>query len=160
MNNVSTEKKQAAIKVVAKNKAARFEYFVHESIEAGIALTGSEVKSLKAGKVNLTESFCFVENGEVILKNCNISAYEKGSFFNPEPSRDRKLLLHKKEILRIIQKTREKSWTLVPLEIYFKGSLAKVELGLCQGKKLYDKRETIKERDIARDTAAQMKDIR
>lgn len=140
-------------KEVAVNKRARFEYFTLETVEAGLSLTGAEVKSAKMGKINIADSFCFVEKGELFLKNCRISPYEKGSAFNEDPLRDRKLLLHKKEIARFIGKVREKGCTLVPLRAYFSGRYLKVELGLCKGKHTYDKKRTLKERDLDRAAA-------
>ena len=146
-------------KTVIENRKARHDYFVEETYEAGIALTGTEVKSLRAGRVNLRDSFARVENGELILHNVHISPYEQGNRFNHEPLRPRKLLMHKKEIIRIFSKIREKGLTLIPLKIYFndKGK-AKVEVALAKGKKHYDKRQDIAERDAQRDIDRAMKD--
>lgn len=145
---MAAEKKAYHAPASFNNKKARFEYTILESYEAGIALTGAEVKSVKLGNINLRDSFCFITNGEIFLKNCHITPYEKGSAFNPEPLRDRKLLLHKSEIAKISGKIKQKGLTLVPLKVYFKANRLKVEIALCEGKKLYDKRQTIKERDL------------
>lgn len=138
------------IKEIAVNRKARFEYFIEETIEAGISLTGGEVKSAKLGHMNIADSFCFLDDGEMMLKNSQITPYEKGSYYNAEQKRDRKLLLHKKEVARLIGKIREKGYTLVPLRAYFKGRWIKLELGLGKGKHTYDKKETIKRRDLDR----------
>mgnify|MGYP000855442521 FL=1 len=139
-------------KVVAINKKARHDYFIEETYETGIALTGTEVKSIRAGKVNLRDSYAEVKNGEVFVHNMHISPYEAGNQFNHEPKRSRKLLLHKYEIRRLIGKTQERGYTLVPLKIYFneKGKV-KLEIGLAKGKKLYDKRREIAKRDAERE---------
>ena len=139
-------------KVVAINKKARHGYFIEETYETGIALTGTEVKSIRAGKVNLRDSYAEVKNGEVFVHNMHISPYEAGNQFNHEPKRSRKLLLHKYEIRRLIGKTQERGYTLVPLKIYFneKGKV-KLEIGLAKGKKLYDKRREIAKRDAERE---------
>ncbi len=148
-----------AAKTVAENRKARHDYFVEETYEAGIALTGTEVKSLRAGRVNLRDSYARVENGELTLFNVHISPYEQGNRFNHDPLRPRKLLMHKKEIVRLFSKIREQGLTLVPLKIYFndKGK-AKVELALAKGKKHYDKRQDIAERDAQRDIDRAVKD--
>lgn len=138
------------IKEVAVNRKARFDYFIEETFEAGISLSGSEVKSAKMGHINVADAFCFIENGGITLKNCRIAPYEKGSSFNPDPLRDKQLLLHKREIARLIGKVREKGYALVPLKAYFKGRFLKIELGLCKGKHSYDKKQTIRERDLDR----------
>lgn len=138
------------IKEVAVNRKARFDYFIEETFEAGISLSGSEVKSAKMGHINVADAFCFIEKGGITLKNCRIAPYEKGSSFNPDPLRDKQLLLHKREIARLIGKGREKGYTLVPLKAYFKGRFLKIELGLCKGKHSYDKKQTIRERDLDR----------
>lgn len=138
------------IKEVAVNRKARFDYFIEETSEAGISLSGSEVKSAKMGHINVADAFCFIEKGGITLKNCRIAPYEKGSSFNPDPLRDKQLLLHKREIARLIGKVREKGYTLVPLKAYFKGRFLKIELGLCKGKHSYDKKQTIRERDLDR----------
>lgn len=141
-----------------ENKKAYFDYEIIEKFETGIALVGSEVKSVRAGRVNLGDSFCFIENGEVFLKNCRISSYDKSTIFPPDELRSRKLLMHKSEIRRLIGKSREKGWAIVPLRIYFKGRLAKVEIALAKGKRAYDKKQTIKERDSRRDMERQISD--
>lgn len=138
------------IKEVAVNRKARFDYFIEETFEAGISLSGSEVKSAKMGHINVADAFCFIEKGGITLKNCRIAPYEKGSSFNSDPLRDKQLLLHKSEIARLIGKVREKGYTLVPLKAYFKGRFLKIELGLCKGKHSYDKKQTIRERDLDR----------
>lgn len=138
------------IKEVAVNRKARFDYFIEETFEAGISLSGSEVKSAKMGHINVADAFCFIENGGITLKNCRIAPYEKGSSFNLDPLRDKQLLLHKREIARLIGKVREKGYTLVPLKAYFNGRFLKIELGLCKGKHSYDKKQTIRERDLDR----------
>lgn len=146
------------IKVIAENKKARFEYFVLDTYEAGMVLKGDEVKSIRQGAINLKDSFGVIIKGEVFLRNCHITPYEKGSYFNSEARRDRKLLLNRSEISRLIGKVNEKGLTLIPLKVYFKGSLVKVELGLCQGKKLYDKREALKQKTQERETQRAIKE--
>lgn len=143
--------KKAHPGVVAENRRARHDYHIEESIEAGIVLTGSEIKSVRAGRVNLRGSYARVFNDEVFLYEAHISPYEQsGTYFNHDPVRPRKLLLHRREIRRLIGLVRQKGLTLVPLRIYFKGRRAKVELGIARGKKLYDKREDIAKRDAQR----------
>lgn len=140
------------IKIVTENRKARHEYFIEETYEAGMALTGTEVKSLRQGKANLQDSFARVEGNRVLLYNAHISTYEQGNRFNHDPRRPRQLLLHKAEIRRLIGRTRERGYTLVPLRIYFnQRGLAKVELGLAKGKRLHDKRREIAERDARRE---------
>ncbi|HHX71347.1 MAG TPA: SsrA-binding protein SmpB [Clostridiales bacterium] len=139
------------IKVIAQNRKARHDYFVLETMEAGIELKGTEVKSIRAGAVNLKDSFAAVKNGEMILYNVHISPYEKGNIFNKDPLRPRRLLLHKREILKLSQKVAQEGLTLVPLSFYLKDSRVKVELALCKGKKLYDKRESAALRDTERE---------
>jgi SsrA-binding protein len=139
-----------SIKIIAKNKKARFDYFVEETFEAGIALHGTEVKSLRMGKCSVKEAFVRIVNGEVYIMNMHISPYEKGNIFNKDPLRVRKLLLHQYEINKIMGKIAEKGYTVVPLSVYFKGSLVKVEIGLGKGKKLYDKRQDIAKKDQRR----------
>ena len=138
------------MKIVATNKKAYHDYFVEETLEAGIVLVGSEVKSVRLGAVNLRDSFAIVKGGEVFLLGAHIAPYEKGSYFNVDPRRNRKLLLNKAEIRKLKAKTEQKGYTLVPLKLYFKDSLVKVELGLCRGKELHDKRESIKRKEEAR----------
>lgn len=135
---------------IAQNKKAFHEYFVEESYEAGIELTGTEVKSLRQGKVNIKESWCAVENGELFIKGMHISPYDHGNVFNVNPLRVRKLLLHKKEISHLYNGVKQAGYAIVPLSLYFKGSLVKVQIGLCKGKKLYDKREDMAKRDAQR----------
>jgi len=154
-----TNKKKSE-KIVTVNKKARHEYFIEETFEAGIVLTGTEVKSLRAGKANLRDSHALVENGEMILYNMHIGPYEHGNRFNHEPKRPRKLLLHKREINRLFGRTREKGYTLVPLKVYFnERGLAKIELALARGKKLYDKRQTMAERDAKRKMQKALKEF-
>ncbi|MCR4419157.1 MAG: SsrA-binding protein SmpB [Clostridia bacterium] len=139
------------VRVVAENRRARHEYFIEETLEAGIALTGTEVKSLRLGRASLQDSFARVESGEVLLYNLHISPYEKGNRFNHDPKRVRRLLLHKAEIRRLIGKTRQRGYTLIPLRLYFNSrGLAKVELALAKGKKLHDRREDIARREAER----------
>lgn len=142
---------KAGTKTVAQNRKARHDYHIEEVYEAGIALTGTEIKSVRAGRVQLKDSFARVENGEVMLHKVHISPYDQGNRFNHEPERTRKLLMHRNEILKLHGLTREKGFTLVPLSIYLKGGWAKVELALVRGKKNYDKREDIKKREAARE---------
>lgn len=146
------------IKIICDNRKARHEFHFLETFEAGIELQGTEVKSLRAGKANLQDSFAKVENGEMLLYNMHISPYEMGNRFNHQPKRPRRLLLHKQEILRLYGKAREKGLTIVPTKVYFSGSRAKVEIALAQGKKLYDKRESLVEKVVKRDTERAMKE--
>lgn len=145
------------IKLVANNKKAYFDYFIEDKYEAGIALHGTEVKSLRMGKCSIKESFLRIENGEVFIYGMHISPYEKGNIFNKDPLRVRKLLLHKFQINKINGQLAQKGYTLVPLQIYFKGSLVKVEIGLARGKKLYDKREDIAKKDMRREAEKDFK---
>jgi SsrA-binding protein len=138
------------IRTVVSNRKARFEYEILDRIEAGIVLRGTEVKSVREGKVSLQESYASPKSGELWLEGCTIQPYSQGNINNHEPSRPRKLLLHRRELEKLIQRTAEKGLTLVPLSIYFKGSRLKVEIGVARGKKLYDKRESIKQRDTDR----------
>ena len=140
-----------SVKVIANNKKAYHDYFVDEKLEAGIALYGTEIKSLRQGHVNLKDSYCSITHGEIFASGIHISPYEKGNIFNRDPLREKKLLLHRKEINKLFGLVGQKGMTLIPLSIYLKGSLAKVELGVCRGKKLYDKREADAERQAARD---------
>ena len=142
---------QGAIKVISVNRQAYHEYTVIRTIEAGISLVGTEIKSIREGKVQLRGAYAIIRNGEVWLENANIAAYEHGNRYNHEPMRNRKLLLHKREIEQLGTRVATKGLTLVPLKLYLKGGHAKIELGLCQGKKLYDKRQAIAERDVKRD---------
>lgn len=148
----------AETKTIASNKKAFHDYFVEESMEAGIELTGTEVKSIRMGGINLKDSWCSIEDGQVILKGMHISPYEKGNIFNREPRRERRLLLHKREILRLFGLIKQQGLTLIPLSVYFKGSLVKVQIGLCRGKKLYDKRESAARRDAKREAERAIKE--
>jgi len=145
------------IKLVAQNKKAHFEYFLEELFEAGLALSGTEVKSLRQGKCSLKESFVRIEKGEAFLYNMHISPYEKGNIFNKDPLRTRKMLLHKSEIRRLIGKVKTDGYTIVPVKIYFKGNYAKVEIALAKGKKLYDKRQDIAKKDQRREAEKSFK---
>ena len=138
-------------RVIAQNKKARHDYFVDETLEAGIELFGTEVKSLRQGRVNLKDSYCSFKDGEIFALGVHISPYEKGNIFNKEPLRPKKLLLHKKEIIRLASKAAEKGFSVIPLSLYFSGSRVKMEIGLCRGKKLYDKREDMARADAKRD---------
>jgi len=147
------------MKPIAVNKSASFEYFIEDKYEAGIVLEGSEVKSLRAGKASLGESFCEIRGGEIYLKNMHIAVYDKSGAFSTRDSRkDRKLLLHKQEISKIVGKVNEKGYTLVPLKIYFKDALIKAEVALCRGKHTYDKKRTMMERDVKRAVDRQIKE--
>ena len=147
------------MKPIAVNKSASFEYFIEDKYEAGIVLEGSEVKSLRAGKASLGESFCEIRGGEIYLKNMHIAVYDKSGAFSTRDSRkDRKLLLHKQEISKIVGKVNEKGYTLVPLKIYFKDALIKAEVALCRGKHTYDKKRTMMERDVKRAIDRQIKE--
>lgn len=139
-----------SIKLIANNKKAFHDYFIEESFEAGISLVGTEVKSLRMGKCSIKESYIDIVNGEAVIYGMNISPYEKGNIFNKDPLRPRKLLLHKSEINKLFGAVQQQGYTIVPLKIYFKGSLAKAEIGLARGKKQYDKRADIAKRDAKR----------
>ncbi|MGD0884568.1 MAG: SsrA-binding protein SmpB [Thermodesulfovibrionales bacterium] len=145
------------MKIISQNKKAYHDYAIEETVEAGIQLLGTEVKSLREGKANLKDSYVLIKNEEVFLFNCHISPYSHGNIMNHEPLRTRKLLLKRKEIERMRGKAQQKGYTMIPLKIYFKGSFAKVEIGLAKGKKLYEKRETIKEREAKRTIERAMK---
>ncbi len=145
-------------KTIAENRKARHDYFVIESFEAGIELFGTEVKSIRQGSVNLKDCWCDIKNGELFVIGMHISPYEKGNIFNRDPLRMRKLLMHKREIARLYGQVKQMQYTLIPLSLYFKGSRVKVQLGLCKGKKLYDKREDMARRDAKRDIDRAMKD--
>ena len=149
--NKESPKKDMPVKVISVNRAAYHDYFVERTIEAGISLVGTEIKSIRDGKVNLRGAYAMARNGELWLENAHIAVYEHGNRYNHEPMRNRKLLLHRREIEQLQAKVATKGLTLVPLKLYLKGGKAKVELGLCRGKKLYDKREAIAERDVKRD---------
>ncbi len=146
------------IKLLAQNKKARHDFFIEDTYECGISLAGTEVKSLRAGKVNLKDSYATLAGGEVYLKNMHISPYEQGNIFNCDPLRDRKLLLHKYEIRKLIGQVKERGYSLVPLKIYLKNSRVKVELALARGKKNYDKREDLQRRDAKREMERRLKD--
>ncbi|MBP1563657.1 MAG: SsrA-binding protein SmpB [Oscillospiraceae bacterium] len=137
-------------KTIAENRQARHEYFIIESLEAGIELFGTEVKSIRAGGVNLKDSWISIDNGEAFIRGMHISPYEKGNIFNRDPYRVRRLLMHKKEIMKLYGQVKQGGYTLIPISMYFKDSRVKIQVGLCKGKKLYDKRETSAKRDAAR----------
>ena len=145
------------IKLIANNKKARHDYFLEELYETGISLHGTEVKSLRMGKCSVKEAFVRIENGEVIIYGMHISPYEKGNIFNRDPLRPKKLLMHKNEIRKLEQKIKEKGSTIVPVEVYFKGSLVKVQIALAKGKKLYDKRNDIAKKDMRREAERDFK---
>ncbi len=150
----------SGVKYIAENRKARHDYFIHETYEAGIALTGTEVKSLRQGKANLKDSFCRIEHGELLLLGMHISPYEQGNRFNHDPLRTRRLLMHKYEILKLFGKTKEKGYTLIPLNLYFKNGKVKVTVALVSGKKLYDKRQALAEKEAKRDIERRMKERR
>ncbi|MBE5780304.1 MAG: SsrA-binding protein SmpB [Clostridiales bacterium] len=138
-------------KVMVQNRRARHEYFIEETMEAGMALYGTEVKSIRQGKANLNDAFIRVKNGEAFVVGMHISPYEQGNIFNRDPLRDKKLLLHKREIAKLSESNMKEGYTLIPLSIYFYGNYAKMEVGICKGKKLYDKRQALKEKDDRRE---------
>lgn len=146
-----------SIKLIANNKKARHDYFLEETYEAGISLHGTEVKSLRQGKCSIKEAFIHIEDGEVIVYGMNISPYEKGNIFNRDPLRPKKLLMHKSEINKLLGKIKEKGYTIVPVEVYFKGSLVKMQIALAKGKKLYDKRQDIAKKDQRREAEREFK---
>ena len=146
-----------AMKLIANNKKAYHDYFVDEKIEAGLVLHGTEVKSMRLGKCSIKEAFIRIENGEMFAYGMHISPYEKGNIFNKDPLRPKKLLLHKMEINKLQGKMKEKGFTIVPLQVYFKDSKAKIEIGLCRGKKLYDKRQDIAKKDQQREAEKEFK---
>ena len=150
-------KKESSDRLVANNKKAYHDYFIEEKYEAGISLAGTEVKSLRMGKCSIKEAFIRIERGEVFIYGMHISPYEKGNIFNKDPLRVRKLLLHRAEINKMEGKIAEKGFTLVPLRVYFKGSLVKVEIGVAKGKKLYDKRQDIAKKDMKREAEREFK---
>lgn len=149
--------KESGIRLIANNKKAYHDYFIEDTYEAGIELAGTEVKSLRMGKCSIKESFIQIEHGEVFIYGMHISPYEKGNIFNKDPLRVKKLLLHKSEINKMLGKTKEKGMAIVPLRVYFKGSLVKVEIGLARGKKLYDKRDDIAKKDQKREAQREFK---
>lgn len=146
------------LKTIAQNKKAFHDYFVIESIEAGIELCGTEVKSVRNGRVNLKDAWCSVEDGELYIKGMHISPYEHGNIFNRDPMRVRRLLMHKREIMRLYGTVKQEGYSLIPLSLYFKGSRVKVQVGLCKGKKLYDKRADIAAKDAKRNIERHMKE--
>ena len=146
------------MKVICENREARHEYFIIDTYEAGISLDGGEVKSVRLGNVNLSDSFCAISNGNLFIKNMHISVYDKSGAYNVrDAKRDRRLLMHKSEIRRLFQKSSEKGFTVVPLKLYFKDALIKVEIGLCKGKHTYDKKQTLMDRDIKRSMEREIK---
>ncbi len=151
MDKVST-------KTIAENRKAKHDYFIVESLEAGIELVGTEVKSIRQGGVNLKDSWCSIDDGEMFVKGMHISPYEQGNLFNRDPYRVRKLLIHKKEILRLFGKVKQEGLTLIPISLYFKGSRVKLQLCLCKGKKLHDKRDDMAERDSKREIDRALKE--
>ena len=157
MEKLMAENKTST-KLIADNRKARHDYFVIETYEAGVELFGTEVKSLRAGGVNLKDSYCEIDGGEMFALGVHISPYEQGNIFNREPLRPKKLLLHKSEINKLTGLVSREGYTLVPLSLYFKGSRVKMAVGLCKGKKLYDKRESIAKRDAERDIDRHMKE--
>ena len=141
---------KTALKTIADNRKARHDYFVLESYEAGIELTGTEVKSIREGGLNLKDSWISIDDGEAYIKQMHISPYEKGNIFNKDPLRTRKLLMHKREIMKLLGQVKQDGLTLIPISVYFKGSRVKVQVGLCKGKKLHDKRDAMAQRDAKR----------
>ena len=152
--------KKESRKSIANNKKAFHDYFVDDKYEAGIELFGTEVKSIRAGQVNLKDSWCDIKNGEIFVQGMHIRPYEKGNIFNQDPLRVRRLLMHKREIMKLNAAIQQQGMTLVPLELYFSGSRVKVSVGLCRGKKLYDKRDDAAKRDMQRDIERHMKEQR
>ena len=146
------------MKIIAQNKKAYFDYFVEEKYEAGIELFGTEVKSVRLGQINLKDSYCSIDNGQIFALGVHISPYEKGNIFNKDPLRPKRLLLHKKEILKLFGKVKQAGYSVIPLSVYLKGPLMKMEIGLCKGKKLYDNRESIAKKDAEREINRRMRD--
>lgn len=149
---------KTGFKTIAENRKARHDYFVEDTYEAGIELVGTEVKSLRQGGVNLKDSFCDIKNGEIFVRGMHISPYEQGNIFNRDPMRMRRLLMHRREILRLFAQVKQDGYTLIPLSLYFKGSRVKMCVGVCKGKKLYDKRADIARRDAKRSMDRAMKE--
>ena len=149
---------KTGIKVVARNREAYHEYFVEEEMEAGIELKGTEVKSVRAGTLNLKDAWCGIKDGEMILNQMHISPYDHGNRFNPDPRRPRRLLMHRREIMRLFGKVKQDGYSLIPLSVYLKGSRVKIKVGLCKGKKLYDKRQSAAEKDAKRQIERAMKE--
>jgi len=152
------EKKKTDGKIITVNRKARHDYFVEETYECGIALAGTEVKSLRAGTVNLKDSYCSIKDGVMFVVGMHISPYEQGNIFNRDPLRQRKLLMHKREIMKLFGYVKRDGYSLIPLSLYFKGSRVKLELGLCKGKKLHDKRDDAARRDASREMDRAMRD--
>ena len=148
----------APVKLIASNRKAYHDYFVEDKYEAGIELCGTEVKSIRMGNVNLKDSFCIIKDGQMVVHGMHVSPYEKGNIFNRDPLRPRRLLMHKREILRLFAKVKQDGYALVPLSVYFKGPRIKLEVGLCKGKKLYDKRDAAAARDAKREMDRARKD--
>lgn len=148
---------EASIRVVANNKKAFHDYFVEDQFEAGIELAGTEVKSIRRGNVNLKDAYCIVKDGEIRVHGMHISPYEQGNIFNKDPLRPRRLLMHKREIMRLFGRTRQDGYAIVPLSVYFKGPRVKLKIGLCKGKKLYDKRDAAAAQDARREIDRAMK---
>ena len=148
---------KTALKTIADNRKARHDYFILESYEAGIELTGTEVKSIRDGGLNLKDSWISIDNGELFIKQMHISPYEKGNIFNKDPLRTRKLLMHKREIMKLLGQVKQDGLTLIPISVYFKGSRGKVQVGLCKGKKQHDKRDAMAQRDAKRTIDRELK---
>ncbi len=146
------------IKIMATNREARHEYFIEEEFEAGIELSGTEVKSIRQGTLNLKDAWCGIKDGQLLLNQMHISPYDHGNRFNPDPHRVRRLLMHKREIMRLYGKVKQDGYSIIPLSVYLKGSLVKVKIGLCKGKKLYDKRQSAAEKDAKRQIERAMKE--
>ena len=147
----------APVKLIASNRKAYHDYFVEDKFEAGVELCGTEVKSIRMGNVNLKDAFCIIKDGQMVVHGMHVSPYEKGNIFNRDPLRPRRLLMHKREILRLFAKVKQDGYALVPLSVYFKGPRIKLEVGLCKGKKLYDKRDAAAARDAKREMDRAMK---
>lgn len=147
-----------SLKTIAKNKKAFHDYFVQESMEAGIELRGTEVKSIRRGQVNLKDAWCSIDNGQLLVNGMHISPYKQGNIFNPDPARTRRLLMHRREIMRLFGYVKQSGYALIPISLYFKGSMVKVQVGLCKGKKLYDKRADMASRAAKRDIERAMKE--
>ncbi|MCL2751932.1 MAG: SsrA-binding protein SmpB [Firmicutes bacterium] len=154
------EEKKITTKTIVANKRAAFEFFILDRYEAGVVLDGGEVKSIRAGKLNLSDSFVVVENRTPVLRNAHIAPYTKGSYFNSDSRRDRVLLLNRKEIVKIYAQVREKGLAVIPLRAYFYGSLIKIEIGVCRGKQLHDKRDALKQKDLDRQSKREMAEYR
>ncbi|MBS5737272.1 MAG: SsrA-binding protein SmpB [Clostridiales bacterium] len=151
-------KGEISVKIIAQNKKAYFDYYVEEKYEAGIELYGTEVKSVRLGQINLKDSYCSIDKGQIFALGVHISPYEKGNIFNKDPLRPKRLLMHKKEILKLFGQVRQAGYSIIPLSVYLKGPLMKMEIGLCKGKKLYDKRESIAKRDADREIGRRMRE--